>query len=183
MPSCKEAYVKPVYFPLTDETCVIPQSINILLQPDQIAKIFNKPSADIRIVPNAYDQMRMKGFALWDESAYDNNKGIYLSIAKNAYIEYGENYISDMITSMKEKGETDAEGGRVFYKEFDAVGTSGAYSHELNTYAWEMQNCILFKLVFNTSHSESEQYKLAVKTARLITDNYMNYIASLEPKS
>ena len=162
---------------LTDDTCTLPKDMTDLLTREQLADIFEMPANGIEHFPNWSDSDNLKGYFIWEEDGLSDNRGLFISIKRNSqYAEYGDDYVFQTVDNLKSLGETDEYGQNIIYKNLEGLGTSGAYSEISNTYYVQLDNCVLFKLVLNSTIPLDSQTENSKKVLEIIISSYYNYI-------
>lgn len=141
-----------------------------------ISDLFEVQVEGITLRQDVRSDSKLLSFVLWDESLYVNNKGFYLAIQSNRNSEYEGNFVRDFVNVLKTVGESDVQGNKSLYNDWPGIGTDGAYSLSSRTYTWQIHNCILFKLIFNTSHDSEAQLKYATHLAHEFNAQYFQYL-------
>lgn len=161
---------------LTESECIIPSGIRDVVDTHFISEIFGVEENSIILKQTDRRNSRLFSFILWDESIYENNKGIYLELRTNRDNDFEGNFTKEFIRVLKEVGETDLNGNKSLYTSWD-MGSDGAYNVNSGTYAWQIHDCLLFKMTFNTSHTKKEQLHLATLLAHNMNKSYFSYLS------
>ena len=161
---------------LTEDVCILPRDMFDLLSLEKVAEIFELPTANVEHFPNFTDSDNLKAFFIWEEDGLSDNRGLFISIKRNKYSEHGLDYISQTIDNLKIHGETDQEGVNVVYKNLEGFGSSGAYSDTNSTYVVELDNCVLFKVLLNSSLTTKAQDAKVKEVLYELLSSYYSFV-------
>ncbi len=157
-------------YALKDSGCAIPDDMADIIDIPFIANLFDKEEQEIEFVPNVTSEFSYKGFYIWDYAGANN--GVFISIRKNAHQDSGDDFAAQMVKNVKEQGESDNQGISIIYDDFPGPWSDGAYNFQAFSYVWQLDNCILFKIMINASLNKKEQLDIAYSLANEINDNY-----------
>ncbi len=110
-------------------------------------------------------------FFRWDHED-EANSGVLVQIQTNPLPEEFPDWASYYISAKKNHGDKSADGGSTYrYKDFTAVGVSGAASYDLGRYYWRDAQDRVFMVAFNLPSNEAQQMTWAKALAKEVTKN------------
>lgn len=122
--------------------------------------------------PRDADPAQTACFYKWTDHDLPN-AGLFIQLLRNPLGDEYPNYISLMIQSKLDKGEQTIDGEPILFKQFRGFGDDGAYSTEGGKYFWRIGEDVVFHIAFNTLHGPKEQYDIATKLAKTLTQNFL----------
>lgn len=122
--------------------------------------------------PRDADPAQTACFYKWTDHDLPN-AGLFIQLLRNPLGDEYPNYISLMIQSKLDKGEQTIDGEPIIFKQYRGFGDAGAYSTEGGKYFWRIGEDVVFHIAFNTLHGPEEQYEIAGKLAKTLTENFL----------
>lgn len=154
----------------------IPNACN-LIGKKYIGELFQVDPEKISVKDgNPYGIESRSCFFRWDSPELPN-AGVLIMVSKNPQPDKVDDWATIMIDSKIAHGDGGAEGeGMVKYQPLPELGTSGAYSHQLAKYYWQLDGEVVFMLAFNMNSHPDQQKAVALTIGNRITNNFLKKI-------
>ena len=142
-----------------------------------VASIFHLNESDIikrNSSPTGSNPKQKTCFFKWEDPNFPNS-AIMVQAIRNPLGDEYPNYIIEIINTKREKGErsvTDKETH--LFVDMDSMADEAIYNSEVGKYFWRLSDKVLFQLAFNTSHTPSEQLKLATQLGDKMIEKYLD---------
>lgn len=105
------------------------------------------------------------------------NAGILLQIMTNPYPSEIPDYPALVISGKLKDGEQTPYSADIKkFKVWNEVGDGGCYSYDAGKYHWKIKDQYVFMLAFNTTHSESDQKRIALTIAKEVMNQFKSKV-------
>lgn len=139
-----------------------------------LGSLFQVDPNDISVKDgNPYGKESRSCFFRWDTKDLPN-AGVLLMVSKNPQPDKVDNWASLTISSKISNGDAGMEGeSAVRYKPFTELGNTGAYSHEMAKYYWQVNDELLYMIAFNMNSHPDQQKAVAIMIGERIMQNFV----------
>lgn len=146
-----------------------------LLSPQIIADALGKTTQELSMTnatPPAESPQQSACFIKYEDFDLPN-AGLFVQMIRNPFPDEYPDYISKYVESYRLQGEQAVDEAPIFFKKFEGFGDDGSYSTEAGKYYWRLGERVSFLIAFNTLHNPAEQYEIATKLAKALTEAYI----------
>lgn len=151
----------------------VPNACTLVSKQD-IAKVFNISPDIINVKDGNPAGKESRGcFYRWEDNGLPN-AGVLVQVLKNTRPDDLENWPSRFIDSRIENGEGGTDTAPlVKYSNWTDVGTTGAYSHQLAKYYFQLDDEVVFMVAFNMNSEPKQQMAVANLISQRILQNFL----------
>ncbi len=150
-------------------------STTTLVPIEEIAEVLGKEVNEILIKDASQSgpgATQSSTFFKWSDYEVDN-AGILLQIMKNPLGDEYPDYVTKFIDAKRVTGEQTPEGDREYFKKLEGLGDDGSYSYAAGKYFWRLGDKVIMGVLFNSAHSEEDQYRIATTIGKKMIENYL----------